>query len=67
MKINPNAFDLWGNKAVSLSGLERFKDAATCYKQAVSLNPTAYIIWMSKALIEEKAGMVQEAIQLELL
>jgi tetratricopeptide (TPR) repeat protein len=62
-KSNDEKFLDWVNKGTSLFSLGKYKEAITCYDEAIRLDPKNSIAWSNKGDSLKKLGRYEEAEQ----
>lgn len=60
-QIEPDHFEAWHAKGMTLMKLGRFDDAIQAGLKTVELNPNEQLAWSSLSLFYVRAGKIQEA------
>jgi tetratricopeptide (TPR) repeat protein len=60
-RLNPNHFESWHAKGMTLMKLGRFEEAIEAGLKTVDLNPNEQLAWSSLSLFYVRAGKIQEA------
>jgi len=63
LQKDPTIIQAWHNKGDALKLKKRFKDAITCYKRAISLNPDYYMSYVEMAYALSRLGHAEESQQ----
>ena len=61
LKINPNDFRSWNNKAFTLHQLNRSNEAIECYNKSLEINPNFFEAWANKGFTLEYLDRLDEA------
>ena len=51
IKLTPNHYIAWYNKATDLARLNKYEEAIACYNVAIKLHPTDSSYWTNKGLV----------------
>ncbi|MBD2345392.1 CHAT domain-containing protein [Anabaena subtropica] len=62
IQLNPNSYEYWFNRGLTLFHLERFVEAIASYDQAIELKPDYYKAWYNRGGTLGQLGLYEEAI-----
>jgi len=61
IRLNPNQFVAYANRAAALSELKRFDDSLKCYNKAITLDNSHAEIYYQRGMLHQRLGMYDKA------
>ncbi|ABA21830.1 TPR repeat protein [Trichormus variabilis ATCC 29413] len=62
IQLNPNSYEYWFNRGLTLFHLERFVEAIASYDQAIEIKPDYYKAWYNRGGTLGQLGLYEEAV-----